>query len=430
MSDQAATLSDQAATLRIVHLEKYFRRERGSQVAAIDDVSFELAPGKMVAVLGPSGCGKTTMLRCIAGLETPTGGEIWSGNRLLSSGAKGIIVPPERRDFGMMFQSYAVWPHMSVYQNVAYPLKVRRRPRAEIKQRVSRILEVVGIAHLRDEYSSHLSGGQQQRIALARCLVNNPNVILFDEPLSNVDAKVREELRVELLAMQRRLGFAGVYVTHDQEEAMSIADEVMVMQDGKAVQMGSPEQVYHTPNSRFVAGFVGIINEWTGTLSAQRHASGGFVISSDIGDVVISESNLPTGSADSASANGSVPVSIFVRPEALKVVDPGTIDAPTTNVWRGVVREKMFRGGQCDCFIDVAGHLYRVRSAQDLGLEIDANVAVHADPQQVRALRIDSAASPSPAPLSHTEAVIVNLEGAGTLGAAGDSAVSEPVAQP
>src|SRR5690606_37180251 len=155
----------------------------GGRVNAVDGVSLEIERGTMVTVLGPSGCGKTTLLRCIAGLEVPTGGEIWSGSRLLSSGDKGLIVPPERRGFGMMFQSYAVWPHMSVFENVAYSLRIRRMSRDRIEERVSSILEVVGISHLRNEYSTRLSGGQQQRIALARCLVNDPDVILFDEPL-------------------------------------------------------------------------------------------------------------------------------------------------------------------------------------------------------------------------------------------------------
>ena len=253
--------------LRIIALEKRFRREKGDEVRAIDSVSLDLERGSMVTVLGPSGCGKTTLLRCIAGLEIPTGGEIWNEGRLLSSGDRGILVPPERRQFGMMFQTYAIWPHMSVFRNVAYPLKGRGWSKARITERVESILNIVGIEHLRNEYPGRMSGGQQQRVALARSLVNEPKVILFDEPLSNVDAKVREDLRLELLSMQKEIGFAGVYVTHDQDEAMAISDRIVVMSDGKVLQVGTPREIYRKPVSRFVASFIGVANMWEGRLT-------------------------------------------------------------------------------------------------------------------------------------------------------------------
>src|SRR5579871_5907431 len=262
-----------AAALRLVGLEKHFRRQQGSHVAAVNRVSLEIEAGTMVTILGPSGSGKTTLLRCIAGLEQPTDGEVWNGDRLLSSGARGIIVPPEKRHFGMMFQTYAVWPHMTVYGNVAYPLKVLGLSPAEIGERVTNMLRVAGIENLRDEFPANLSGGQQQRVALARCLINDPSVILFDEPLSNVDAKVREELRVELLAMHKRLGFAGVYVTHDQEEAMAISDRIVVMNEGSVVQIGTPREVYGRPASRFVAGFIGVANMWAGRVRPETLSS-------------------------------------------------------------------------------------------------------------------------------------------------------------
>jgi iron(III) transport system ATP-binding protein len=371
--------TSEAVALRVVDLKKQFQRERGSRVNAVDGVSLEIERGSMVTVLGPSGCGKTTLLRCIAGLEVPTDGEIWSGDRLLSSGSKGLLVPPERRGFGMMFQSYAVWPHMSVFENVAYSLKIKRVPKARIEERVSSILDVVGIAHLRNEYSARLSGGQQQRIALARCLVNDPDVILFDEPLSNVDAKVREELRVELLAMQRRIGFAGVYVTHDQEEAMAISDRVVVMNDGKAVQVGPPRDVYRRPANRFVASFVGVVNLWPGAVAASGPVT--TTVTTELGDVNVASANLPTAARNPASK-----VVLMTRPEALVVVTDRPADAAAVNIWEGTVRAEMFRGAHTDMFVEVGPHIVRARADDETAVEVGQTVYITVNPEKVRGL--------------------------------------------
>jgi iron(III) transport system ATP-binding protein len=367
--------------LRVINLEKQFQRERGGRVNAVDGISLDIERGSMVTVLGPSGCGKTTLLRCIAGLEVPTGGEIWSGDRLLSSGARGLLVPPEGRGFGMMFQSYAVWPHMSVFENVAYSLKIRKHTKSDIESRVSAILDVVGIAHLRNEYSARLSGGQQQRIALARCLVNDPEVILFDEPLSNVDAKVREELRVELLAMQRRIGFAGVYVTHDQEEAMAISDRVVVMSEGKAIQVGPPREVYRRPASRFVASFVGVVNLLPGNVGPTAEGDGVLTVVTSIGDVHVATANVPSECRVPGSA-----VVVISRPEALGVTDKRPIEASLTNVWEGIVRAEMFRGAHTDLFIEVGSHIVRARADDDVSLEVGQAVFLLVNPQKIRAI--------------------------------------------
>ena len=350
-------------TLRVVNLEKYFRRQQGSQVAAVDSVSLDIEPGSMVAVLGPSGSGKTTLLRCIAGLETPTGGQVWSGGQLLSSGERGILVPPEKRNFGMMFQSYAVWPHMTVFGNVAYPLKVRRLPKAEIEERVTRMLRVVGIENLRDEYPSNVSGGQQQRVALARCLVRDPKFILFDEPLSNVDAKVREELRVELLAMHKRLGFAGLYVTHDQEEAMVISDRIMVMDEGKVIQFDTPRQVYRRPRSRFVATFVGVANMWEGKVKLDGRGPATTTVATKVGDMVVANENVPDGLA----SNGD-DVIVMARPEGLSVAAERPSDSRDATVMPGVLRAEMFRGSHSELLVDVGNHTLRVRNNQSQAL--------------------------------------------------------------
>jgi iron(III) transport system ATP-binding protein len=378
--------------LRVVHLEKRFRRERGATFAALDDVSVEIKAGTMVTILGPSGCGKTTLLRCIAGLEQPTGGEIWSGGRLLSSGKDGIIIPPERRDFGMMFQSYAVWPHMSVYGNVAYPLKMRRCSKQEIDERVSAMLKVVGIPHLRNEYPTRLSGGQQQRVALARALVCNPRVILFDEPLSNVDAKVREELRVELLAMQKRIGFAGVYVTHDQEEAMVISDRVVVMNEGRVLQEGSPRHIYGQPNCRFVASFIGVANLWDGRVGAiGKGAAGSAVVAAAIGDLVVASDNLPEGS----SAGDDVLV--VGRPETVVISRDRPADASAVNVWPGVVRVEMFKGAHLELLVEVNGHIVRGRSPQDDAVGEGDSVYVTLSTRGLRVLPQDAGEEARPA---------------------------------
>jgi iron(III) transport system ATP-binding protein len=378
--------------LRIVGLEKHFRREHGEQVLAVDDVSLEVETGSMVTVLGPSGCGKTTLLRCVAGLETPTGGEIWNGPKLLSSGERGVIVPPERRHFGMMFQSYAVWPHMSVFGNVAYALKGRGLSKAAVTERVENILRVVGIGHLRNEYPAQMSGGQQQRIALARSLVNEPRVMLFDEPLSNVDAKVREELRVELLAMQQQIGFAGVYVTHDQEEAMAISDRIVVMHEGKVLQVGSPEDIYRRPSSRFVASFIGVANLWEGRIE-QSAAAGRIAVRCELGTVTVDARNV---TADGRDAE----VVVMARPEALSVSahEPG---APGhENVWRGSVKARMYRGAHTEVFVDVNECVLRGRTADEIELGDDVYVA--APPGALRVLPSGHPSANTTGPPAHT----------------------------
>jgi iron(III) transport system ATP-binding protein len=360
-------------TIRLVNLERHYRRQHGGQVAAVNGVSLAIEPGTMVTILGPSGSGKTTLLRCIAGLEAPTSGEIWRGTQLLSSGARGIVVPPERRNFGMMFQSYAVWPHMTVFENVAYPLHVRRLPKAEVEDRVGQMLGIVGIPALRSEYPANLSGGQQQRVALARCLVSDPKVILFDEPLSNVDAKVREELRVELLAMHKRLGFAGVYVTHDQEEAMVISDRIVVMNDGMVMQVDTPQQVYRRPVSLFVANFIGVANTWEGRI--HRGGPGGLMVATEVGDMVVATENVSGG----LGSNGEEVV-VMARPEGLTVAAVRPSDAAGQTVLPGVLRATMFRGSHGELLVEIGRHMVRVRYNQDPALKEGREVFVIATP--------------------------------------------------
>ena len=233
---------------------------RYGDATAVNGVSFTVGQGEHLTLLGPSGCGKTTTLRAIAGLEVPASGSIRVDGKAMFDGAARINVATEDRGVPMVFQSYAVWPHMTVFDNVAYGLRVRKLGKDEIKSNVERALDLVQMRHLADRGASKLSGGQQQRVALARAIAFSPTVVLFDEPLSNLDAKLRAEMRVELRELQRRLGITSVYVTHDQEEALAISDRVIVMNVGVIEQIGTPEQIYNRPRSRFVADFVGSAN--------------------------------------------------------------------------------------------------------------------------------------------------------------------------
>src|SRR5438034_1230573 len=229
--------------------------ERGQAIRAAHEVSFEVPEGKLFTLLGPSGCGKTTTLRSIAGLEKPVSGEIEVAGRIVYSSSRGIFVAPNKRNFGMVFQSYAIWPHMNVFQNVAFPLEVRKLPKREIGEKVTRVLTAVQLAHLVDREATKLSGGQQQRLALARALVMEPQLLLLDEPLSNLDAKLRDAMRTEIKRLQRELSLTTIYVTHDQGEALALSHEIAVMNDGFIKQIGTPRPIYETPNSQFVADF-------------------------------------------------------------------------------------------------------------------------------------------------------------------------------
>jgi iron(III) transport system ATP-binding protein len=229
-------------------------------LVAVDHITFEARPGEFLTLLGPSGCGKSTTLRLIAGLEELDGGEISVGDKVLASTEKRIFIAPEKRGMGMVFQSYAVWPHMTVFENVSYPLTLRHFSRKDIKEKVTRALDLVGLQGLDDRPGTLLSGGQQQRVALARALVFEPGILLLDEPLSNLDAKLREQMRIELKALQKRIGVTTIYVTHDQEEALVLSDRIAVMNAGKIEQLAGPSEVYARPQTKFVVDFIGKVN--------------------------------------------------------------------------------------------------------------------------------------------------------------------------
>src|SRR5436305_1942255 len=264
------------ATLDVTDLRKQFAIGR----PAIDGVSFAVPAGEIVVLLGPSGCGKTTTLRCVAGLEHPTSGEISIAGRVVSSPQRGILVPPRARELGMVFQSYAVWPHMTVRQNVVYPLKHRKMSRGDAGRKVDEVLELVGLSEYADRPVVALSGGQMQRVALARSMVYRPQLLLLDEPLSNLDAKLRLRLRDDLRAIPKQAGMTELYVSHDQAEAVVLGDRIGVMRDGKLLQMGTPDQIYNRPADLFVANFTGA----TKVLACPLVARHGKLGTDDFGD--------------------------------------------------------------------------------------------------------------------------------------------------
>ena len=251
-----------------VRIEHVFKRFGG--VTAVNDFNLTVKDGEFVSILGPSGCGKTTTLRMIAGFERATEGEIYIGENCVSSSDKGTFAPPEKRDIGMVFQSYAVWPHMTVAENVGYPLKIQKVDKETRAKRVQEMLELVHLGEYGERYPHQLSGGQQQRVALARALVAQPGLLLLDEPLSNLDAKLRESMRFEILSIQKKLNITVVYVTHDQGEAMAMSDRVVVMSKGVVQQIGHPHEIYTNPANKMVADFIGLVNFIPGEAKGDR----------------------------------------------------------------------------------------------------------------------------------------------------------------
>jgi iron(III) transport system ATP-binding protein len=348
-------MSDSAQALSVVGLQKNYRGERKTTVRSIRDIGFHVDEGEFYTLLGPSGCGKTTTLRCVAGLERPDQGTIVVAGTTVSG--PNTFVPPNRRDIGMVFQSYAIWPHMTVFDNVAYPLRVARKrvPRAEIDSRVLEALATVALDGLEDRNATALSGGQQQRLALARALVRRPKLLLLDEPLSNLDAKLRDRLRAEVRRLQRRLGITTLYVTHDQAEALSMSSRIAVLNQGEIVQEGTPRAIYQHPESSFVANFVGTSNFIDAKVVSIDGAGNG-TLSTALGDQ-------PIVAACPAGLGHGTAVTVAMRRENVELYRRG--EAPRddlSHTFEGRVVECVFVGESLDAEISVGSANLTVRS--------------------------------------------------------------------
>jgi iron(III) transport system ATP-binding protein len=364
--------------LRVEGLYTEYPNEKGEIVKAAQDVSFTVPEGQLFTLLGPSGCGKTTTLRSIAGLERPRVGEIAVKDRVVYSSSKGVFIQPNRRGFGMVFQSYAIWPHMNVFENTAFPLEVgdKKKSRAEIRDKVLQVLKAVQLDHLADREATKLSGGQQQRLALARALVMEPALLLLDEPLSNLDAKLREKMRFELKRLQRELGITTVYVTHDQSEALALSHEIAVMSEGRIQQVGSPRDIYERPINAFVADFVGSTNFLDGSVLGAEGGDNRYKVRTKIGDVEV----LAT---EALRPDDKVLVS--VRPEDVELTE--TKPQAAKNVWQGLVDQKVFLGEVVDFQVKLGDNVLLSRQHPSLRTPIGNSIFVQLDPEKCVALK-------------------------------------------
>jgi len=354
------------AFIEIRNLFKHFKK-----VVAVNHIDLEVNEGEMLTLLGPSGCGKTTTLRCIAGLEKPEEGDIIiDGKPMLSQG----FVEPAKRGIGMVFQNYAVWPHMKVYKNIVYGLKLQKIPKRTIKERAQQVLKLVGLDGLEERYPSQLSGGQQQRVALARALVGNPKVLLLDEPLSNLDAKLREELRFEIKDLAKRMGITSVYVTHDQAEAMVISDRIAVMDSGNVVQVGTPEAIYEKPANRFVADFIGTMNFVSGEVMEVVQGTDSVYVRTEFSEKMLCKSPSMAATVQGKKVYASI------RPEDVEVFT----EQPETrvNLFKGTIAHKAYLGNFLYFFVSVNGTTIRVQAPHNIPREEGEEIYLFLNPEK------------------------------------------------
>ena len=352
--------------IRIEGVSKRYESE-GKTITALDDVTLTIPANRIFTLLGPSGCGKTTLLRCIVGLETPDTGEIRIGDAIVWSKAKNISVPPEKRGLGMVFQTYAIWPHMNVFDNVAYPLQVHGVAHDVIRRKVEEVLRFVKLEGFENRPATKLSGGQQQRVALARALVAEPKVILFDEPLSNLDAKLREETRKELKTFLAKLQITAVYVTHDRVEALALSDAIAVMRNGRIIEVGSPQKIYFNADHEFVADFIGRANLVKGTVVAQEN--GHTLVDSGLGRLACQHRDFPAGTA----------VTLCLRPEFIRIVRGETASA--RNVVNGRIDSLVFVGEAYEAEIRAGNELLLAKTHPDIPLREGEAVSFSLDPE-------------------------------------------------
>jgi iron(III) transport system ATP-binding protein len=362
--------------IKIENLHVNYQSSAGV-VHAVRGVNIDIAEGQFYTLLGPSGCGKTTTLRCLAGLEQATQGTIAIDGQVVFSAAERLMVPAYKRDIGMVFQSYAIWPHMNVFENVAFPLREMRGrfSKGEIRDKVLKALALVQLNGYADRPAPFLSGGQQQRLALARALVREPRVLLLDEPLSNLDAKLREETRTEIRDLVKRLGITTVYVTHDQLEALTMSDVIAVLQEGRIVQEGSPAEIYSQPKARFVAAFIGLSNFIDGRVTVLPNNSTGLGTAQTASGLVrcLLPANVAAGDR----------VVLVVRPEDMTVVPQGT---PAENVIQGEVLSALFMGDATEFQIALKDTVVRLRLHPTVPLARGDTVSIGLPAECCRAL--------------------------------------------
>jgi iron(III) transport system ATP-binding protein len=362
--------------LQVENLKKQYVSFEGKPGGGVLGVGFDIREGELFTLLGPSGCGKTTTLRAIAGLETPDSGRIRIAGREMFNSDTGINVALYDRDIGMVFQSYAIWPHMSVFENAAYPLRVsrgRRHGAHEIEKKVMSVLEMVGLSKFAKRPATQLSGGQQQRLALARAFTREPRLLLLDEPLSNLDAQLREQMRVELKRLQQETGVTAIYVTHDQAEALAISDRIAVMNEGRIVQVGAPREVYGRPASEFVANFIGRTNLLRGVLTRDAAADSTAPVKTDLGEILCF--------FPEASGKGKT-VALVVRPEHIAIAKEGGPESTRTDINRlaGRVARETYLGEIVEYLVAVSGGEMLVRTQSGAVTKGDAvTLSFHAD---------------------------------------------------
>lgn len=367
--------------LEIRNIQKRF----GSQIA-LQSVDLKVQKGEFFSLLGPSGCGKSTLLRILAGLEDSSAGEIlWNGRRI-------DTLPARERPFNMVFQKYALFPHLSVEENVAFGLKLKKLPAAELSSRVKEALELVNLKGFERRYPETLSGGQAQRVALARALVNRPQCLLLDEPLTALDQKLREHMQTELRLLQRRLGLTFIFVTHDQEEAMLLSDRIAVMNNGQVEQVSSPKDLYETPTSIFCARFIGRRNEFSTQVSARAIDSSNDFVSFDFGGSNGLRGRSVLGGLSSAAGDG--PAQAFIRPERLRVLARHALPTPGYNVLNGEVIQVLFRGIRSEVILAMPGDVY-LRSLMDFEsgaqIHVGDRVGVEFSPEETHVFSQDRA---------------------------------------
>lgn len=378
--------------LRVIGIRKGYSGTETSSLA-VNNVTFDVSPGEFFTLLGPSGCGKTTTLRCIAGLETPDSGIIQIGQQTVFSDVQRRNVPVYRRDIAMVFQSYAIWPHMTVRQNVSFPLEVAGTGKRDSDRRVEDALRMVGLEKFADRPATLLSGGQQQRVAFARAVVKEAELLLLDEPLSNLDAKLRVQMRAELRGLQRRLGTTTIYVTHDQDEALSLSDRIAVMRDGKIVEIGTPFELYMRPHHVFTARFIGQANVWEGEIVSRE--SEGARIRTPFG-LVLSRVCPPELSGR---------VNLLIRPEHVRILGTRDDRRPAFNFLTGTVKSVTFTGKLLDYIIDVAGHELQVQDLASEPRRVGEIVDFQLPPERCIVLAPESSSTPQDMMIDSKEGV-------------------------